>query len=46
MRPFLRHHGEEPIEPGRACPLRVELLPMSVLVRRGEPLRLEISNWE
>ena len=46
MRPFLRHDREEPIEPGQIYPLRVELLPMSVLVRRGERLRLEISNWE
>lgn len=46
MRPFLRHDREEPIEPGQVYELRVELLPMSVLVRRGERLRLEISNWE
>jgi len=46
MRPFLRHDREEPIEPGRPYELRIELLPMSVLVRAGERLRLEISNWE
>ena len=46
MRPFLRHDREEPIEPGQVYELRVELLPMSVLVRKGERLRLEISNWE
>ena len=46
MRPFLRHDRQEPIEPGRPYELRIELLPMSVLVRAGERLRLEISNWE
>ena len=46
MRPFLRHDRKEPVEPGKVYELRVELLPMSVLVRRGERLRLEISNWE
>ena len=45
MRPFLRHDREEPIEPGRPYELRIEMLPMSVLVRAGERLRLEISNW-
>jgi uncharacterized protein len=46
MRPFLRHDRAEPIEPGAIYELRVELLPMSVLVRKGERLRLEISNWD
>ena len=46
MRPFHRHQKAEPIEPGQIYELRVELLPMSVLVRRGERLRLEVSNWE
>jgi uncharacterized protein len=46
MRPFLRHDRAEPIEPGKVYELRIELLPMSVLVRKGERLRLEISNWE
>jgi hypothetical protein len=46
MRPFLRHYREELIEPVRPYELRIELLPMSVLVRAGERLRLEISNWE
>jgi uncharacterized protein len=46
MRPFHSHQKAEPIEPGQVYELRVELLPMSVLVRRGERLRLEISNWE
>ena len=46
MRPFLRHDRVEPIEPGRPYELRVEMLPMSVLVRKGERLRLEISNWD
>lgn len=46
MRPFLRHDRAEPIEPARAYELRIELLPLSVLVRKGERLRLEISNCE
>jgi uncharacterized protein len=46
MRPFLRHDRAEPIEPCKVYELRIELLPMSVLVRKGERLRLEISNWE
>ena len=46
MRPFFKHERAEPIEPGRVYELRIELLPMSALVRRGERLRLEISNWE
>ena len=46
MRPFHRHDAGSPIEPGRVYELRVELLPMSVLVRAGERLRLELSNWE
>lgn len=46
MRPFLRHDKTEPIKPGEVYELRIELLPLSVLVRRGERLRLEISNWE
>jgi uncharacterized protein len=46
MRPFLKHDRAEPLEPGRPYELRIELLPMSVLVRAGDRLRLEISNWE
>ena len=46
MRPFLRHDREEPITPGQTYELRIELLPMSALVRAGDRLRLEISNWE
>jgi predicted acyl esterase len=46
MRPFLKHDKADPIEPGTVYKLRIELLPMSVLVRRGERLRLEITNWE
>lgn len=46
MRPFLRHDRAEPIVPGQVYELRIELLPLSVLVRQGERLRLEISNWE
>jgi uncharacterized protein len=46
LRPFLRHDKPDPIDPGRVYELRIELLPMSVLVRAGDRLRLEISNWE
>jgi uncharacterized protein len=46
MRPFHLHQKADPIEPNKVYELRVELLPMSVLVRKGERLRLEISNWE
>ncbi len=44
LRPFHRHDREEPIEPGRTYELRVELLPMSFLVRAGERLRLDLTN--
>lgn len=46
MRPFLKHDAADAIEPGKVYELRIELLPMSVLVRIGDRLRLEISNWE
>jgi putative CocE/NonD family hydrolase len=44
MRPFHSHQSAEPVEPGKPYELRVELRPMSFLVRAGERLRLEISN--
>lgn len=46
MRPFYTHDRAEPIVPDEVYELRVELMPMSVLVRAGDRLRLEISNWE
>jgi uncharacterized protein len=46
MRPFHTHAKAEPVEPGKSYELRVELLPMSFLVKKGERLRLEISNNE
>jgi putative CocE/NonD family hydrolase len=46
MRPFLRHNSRSPIAPGQVMAMRIELLPMSVLVRSGERLRLENSNWK
>lgn len=46
LRPFLKHDRAEPIERGTVYEFRIELLPMAVLVRKGERLRLEISNWE
>ncbi|HLH70591.1 MAG TPA: CocE/NonD family hydrolase [Candidatus Dormibacteraeota bacterium] len=46
MRPFHSHQQEELLEPGRVYELRLELLPMSFLVRAGERLRLELSNHD
>lgn len=46
MRPFHSHQKAEPVDPGKPYELRIELLPMSFLVRQGERLRLEISNYE
>jgi len=46
MRPFHAHQRAEPVEPGRPYELRVELLPMSFLVKAGERLRLEITNHD
>jgi predicted acyl esterase len=44
MRPFHSHQKAEPLEPNKTYELRVELLPMSFLVRKGERIRLELSN--
>jgi len=46
MRPFHKHDKIDPIEPGTVYELRLELMPMSVLVRKGDRLRLEISNQD
>lgn len=46
MRPFHSHQKADPVEPGKIYELRIELLPMSFLVRQGERLRLEVSNYE
>ncbi|WCT74654.1 CocE/NonD family hydrolase [Sphingomonas naphthae] len=46
MRPFHAHAEVEPITPGKAYELRIELIPMSFLVRKGERIRLEISNTD
>ncbi|SPU54807.1 Cocaine esterase [Brevundimonas vesicularis] len=46
MRPFHSHSTIEPITPGQVYELRVELIPMSFLVRKGERIRLEISNTD
>ncbi|WP_261574754.1 CocE/NonD family hydrolase [Frankia gtarii] len=46
MRPFHVHDHAEPLEPGTVYELRVELLPMSFLARRGDRIRLEISNQD
>ena len=46
MRPFHTHDAIEPLEPGTVYELRVELMPLSVLVKKGDRLRLEISNQD
>jgi uncharacterized protein len=46
MRPFHAHQKAEPVEPDEIYELRLELLPMSFLVKKGERLRLELSNTE
>ncbi len=44
MRPFHSHQTAQPLEPNRCYELRVELVAMSFLVRKGERLRLEVTN--
>ncbi len=44
LRPFHKHDREEPITPGEVYELRIELLPMSFVVRAGERLRLDVTN--
>jgi len=46
MQPFHTHDRTEPLAPGQVYELRIELLPMSFLVKPGERLRLEISNFD
>jgi uncharacterized protein len=46
MRPFHSHQKEEPIKPGEVYQMNIELLSMSVLVKEGQRLRLEISNHD
>jgi len=46
MRPFHLHAQEEPLVPGQVYELRVELLPMSFLARKGDRIRLEVSNQD
>ena len=46
MRPYHSHQKLEPVEPGKINKVRVELLPMSFLVRKGERIRLEITNHD
>lgn len=46
MRPFHKHDREEKLEPFKIYELRVEMMPMSFLVRKGERIRLEISNQD
>lgn len=44
MRPFHTHDREERVAPHDVVKLRVELLPMSVRVKPGDRLRLELTN--
>ena len=44
LRPFYTHDRIDAVEPGQVYELKIELLPMSFLVRPGERLRVEISN--
>lgn len=46
MRPFHAHDRVESLTPGTAYELRVELMPMSMLVKKVDRLRLEISNQD
>lgn len=46
MRPFHSHAAVDPIAPGEIYEMRIELVPMSFLVRKGERIRLEISNTD
>lgn len=46
LRPFHAHTEAEPLTPGEVYELRVELLPMSFLARRGDRIRLSISNHD
>jgi hypothetical protein len=46
MRPFHQHSKVEPLVPGEVYELRVELLPLSFLARRGDRIRLEITNQD
>jgi putative CocE/NonD family hydrolase len=46
MRPFHRHAEVQPLTPGEIYELRVELLPMSFLARRGDRIRLEVTNQD
>jgi predicted acyl esterase len=46
MKPFHHHRKAEPIEPGKVYELRIELVSMGFLVRKGERLRLEIANCD
>jgi predicted acyl esterase len=46
MKPFHGHRSAEPMVPGKVYELRVELVPMAFMVRKGERLRLEMSNTD
>lgn len=46
LRPFHTHKKREPLVPGEIYEMRVELTPMSVVVKPGDRLRLEITNCD
>jgi hypothetical protein len=46
LRPFHTHRDPAPLVPGRPYRLRVELLPMSHVVRAGHRLRLDVTNGD
>jgi putative CocE/NonD family hydrolase len=46
MRPFHSHSSVEKIVPGEIYRLRIELIPMSFMVQKGEFIRLEMSNTD
>ena len=44
MRPFYTHSDPQPIEPGKVYKFEIELLPCAYLFKKGNRIRLEISN--
>ncbi|WP_397474897.1 CocE/NonD family hydrolase [Pusillimonas sp.] len=46
MLPFHKHGEVDSLTPGTVYEMRIELLPMSFLVKPGERIRLEISNFD
>ena len=46
LRPFHAHQARQPLTPGEVVEMRLELLPMSAVVKPGDRLRLEITNFD